>query len=937
MPTKSVLRPVPIAHVLLVSALASPLCGHLSRDIVGQGLFLNVASAQPSVDAPRGASREASRETTQDARSIPGSTEVPATGAVSANAGSTTVPPVAHPAAVPTEEQVTRYRNRLARNFAQRTRSMLQREFVFLGMLESGQTMLDVALELEPDNPFLWRLALDYAINLEDGSADAAKLAERALARLGQLEPEDELIRLRRLLAVVEQKQTAEERIALFQQLLAPESISRIGPSVAARLAFDFALLLRQTGDQTGFERELIHALNLDPFFPEATELAAGYFRTSAPDAAAEARALRQALLANPTREPAALGLAELCLKSGAYRAAADILNVVAGLVETDLPDLEFDAVLTDLCLANWGSDRMEAAVAVATKRQDSLNRVFRQTIERQGTTLSVEDRRNLAYPMSMPLATTFAAIVNSTSPESSPGVLQGVRVSTETTLRAMDEQSAGPDEKATVALQGAFAQLWLGGDVEFARAQVDAATSFAPLSDAARARFDGWFAIRANDFAKARELLAPFAATDTGAQLGLAVADAALGDQKAAARGFLAVARANPASAIGLWSRDRLRKIVGQDIQVIEKAESVEEAAKLPSEFLALMSSGAGRLMLRIYPRASNISAWDPMVFDIEITNRSPWPLAISPDGPLADTSTVTANVNVPGQPGTVPPFALLAINRRFAIPPGESLRIPLDVSLTDASFAMRDDALSGGFVSIHPILNWRTTERGLEPGPLGIEAESPLVHVRGERVSVAWIDESKAMLQDLAKVPDPERIAALAAVLLRASKDPLRYTDEERKALEGVPELLADAAKRLWPEARAWLVFALPKGELRELSVRASDLAGGGNPPPNSTATGAVAGTGVGTSQDEQKIVGLENVSAAPTLVPLDQVLSSDEDPLVRMAWIAVRVKRPEDQLLAKTFEHHNPRLAKFARDSFAWMNDVQEERRRKLNLSK
>jgi hypothetical protein len=177
---------------------------------------------------------------------------------------------------------------------------------------------------------------------------------------------------------------------------------------------------------------------------------------------------------------------------------------------------------------------------------------------------------------------------------------------------------------------------------------------------------------------------------------------------------------------------------------------------------------------------------------------------------------------------------------------------------------------------------------------------------------------------------------------VLLRASKDPLRYNEAERKALEGMPELLADAAKRLWPEARAWLVFASPKGELRELSVRASDL-GGGETADAAGAAGAVprsetgASAGGEPSKEVRQVVGLEAVSAAPTLAPLDAVLSADEDPLVRMAWIAVRVKRPEDQLLAATSEHPNPRLAKFARDFQAWMNDVQEERRRKLNLSK
>ena len=931
MTPKSVLRPVSIATLLRLWAV----CGG-GVSLIGAG-----ALAERAVAISPAFSQAASTEAASEA------SETTASGGASPSAAAGSAPRTGLTVVPPTAEQAARYRDRLARNFAQRTRNLLQREYIFLGMLESGKSMLDVALELAPESPFLWRLALDYAVTLEDGSPEAAELAQRALARLGQLEPQDELIRLRRLLVLVEQRQTAEARIALYRQLLAPESVERIGSSVAARLAFDLALLLRQTGDQPGFERELIHSLNLDPFFPEATEFAAGYFRTSAPDAASEARALRQALLANPTREPAALRLAELCLSSGAYRAAADVLAVVAELLQTNLPDLDFDAVLTDLCLAQWGSDRIEPALAIGTKRQDDLNRVFRQTIERQGTTLSVEDLRNLAYPMSMPLATTFAALANSVAPEESGNVLKGVRVSTETTLRAMDEQSAGADEKAATALQGAFVQLWLGGDIDFAKAQVDAATTFAPLSEAARARFDGWFALRANDLAKARELFTPFAATDTGAQLGLAVADAALGDQKAAARGFLAVARANPASAIGLWSRDRLRKIVGQDIQVVEKAEAVEEAAKLPPEFLSLLKSSAGRLMLRIYPRETNISAWDPMVFDVEISNRSDWPLAISPDGPLADTATVTANVNVPGQPATAPPFALLAINRRFAIQPGESLRVPLDVSLTDASFAMREDALSGGFVSIHPILNWRTTERGLEPGPLGVEAESPLVHVRGERVSLPWIEESIQSLRDTTKTPDPERIAALAAVLVRASKDPTRYTPAERQALEPLPQLLADAAQRLWPEARAWLIFAIPKGELRELAVRASELEGQnalGQPreaiPTDGTqpsGAGAPSASGAADPAETMKVVGLENVSAAPTLAPLDAVLASDEHPLVRMAWIAVRVKRPEDQLLAKTFEHPDPRIARFARDFAAWMNDVQDERRRKLNLSK
>lgn len=834
------------------------------------------------------------------------------------------------PAVPPSPEVAALYRDRLARAFAQRARSMLQREFVFIGMLESGQAMMEQAVTLAPDNPFIWRVALDFGVTMEDGDAEAAALVRRALARLTQLEPEDEVIRLRRLLALVEQKQTVEERSATLTALLTPSSIAKIGPSVAARLAFDFALLLRRAGDQEGFERELLRSIDLDPFFPEAAEFAAGYFRVRAPTAADEAAGLRSALLANPMREPAAMGLAELCMRAGAYRAAADILNVEAELLETSFPDLDFDVILSDLCLSFWGSGQTSSAAAVARKRQEALNSTFRRNVERTGSTLKVEDLRNLAYPMSLTLASTFAAFTHAVVPEQTPAALKAAVVSAETTLRAMDEQKADPTETAKVMLESAFLQLWLGGDVEQAKKWLDAAAALVPLSEAARARFDGFLALRAGDAAKAVELFTPIAETDVAAALGLALAEEATNNPKSAAKRYLTIAKAEPASALGIWSRDRLRSLVGQPVVILESAEDVERAAALPLDFLNLMRGDVSKILLSIEPKITDISPWDPMVFNVQVTNRSDWPLPITPEGPLFDTATVTATVNVPGEKQTQPPFALLPLNRRFSLAPGATMSIPIDVSLTDASFAMRDDALSGAFVSIHPIVNWRTTERGLEPGPLGIEAESPLVHVRGQKVDRAWIADTIAALNDSSKVPDPARIVALASVMVRASKEATRYTEEERALLKDAPKALVAATKRLWPEARAWLVFGLPKGQLREIR------AAGSQTPPAATGDSTATAGGQATAAPQVSIVGVESISAVPELEELDALLQSDEDSRVRMAWIAVRVKRPEDPVLQATAAHADPVLAKFAKDSFAWMSDVAEERRKKLNLT-
>ena len=814
------------------------------------------------------------------------------------------------------EAMTALYRERLARGFAQRARSMLQREYVFLGMLQTGRALMEDAVALDPDNPFLWRLVLDFAASIEEGDDGAAELASRAIGRILELEPDDEVMMLRRLLDAINRRQTAEERIAAFERLLSPESIDRIGPMVAARLAFDYAVLLRRTGDLAGFGRELLRAVELDPFFPEATEVAAGYFRVDAPGPVEEARALRAALLANPLRESAAIDLADLCLRNGAYQAASEVLEVLADVGRTEAADRGYDALLSRLVVALWGSGRPADAVTVVRRRQDGLNALLRAQFERQESAIPLSERKSMNYPISTSLAGAYAALARSSGPEAGEAQLKSAGDSTEVEVELLVRSGAEPEEVASVALEGAMLQLWLGGDVERAKSWIAKAESVASLSSDARARFDGLLALRTGDAVKAREILAPIAERDLPARLGLADALEKLGDRKGAAQQYLAVARASAGTAFGLWSRERLATLVGQKVEVVKDAAAVEEAARLPAEFMRVLRSSEDALLLRARPREADRAPWDPMVFDIELTNRSGWPLAITPDGPLLDTATVTVAVNVPGGRPSLPPLALVSIHRRFAIQPGESLVVPVELSLTDANPAMREDPISGAFVSIHPIINWRTTETGLEPGPLGREIESPIVHVRGERVNAAWVGESLAALRDPSKLPDPETIASLLALVVRDHRDPLAYPEEVRALIRQVPEAVEAAVPRLPPEARAWLVFAAPKGRQKELTIDASEIAS------------------IGTSDDPAASV--DTSSSAPSLERVDALLRSDPHPLVRKAWISVRCRRPEDSILDETIAMPDPALVRFATEFRSWMSDLQEERRRRLNLT-
>ena len=821
-------------------------------------------------------------------------------------------PPPATPPA-PTAAQQALVKDRLARALASRARIVLQREIVFLGVLNNSKVLLQRAIELSPDNPFIWRLALDLASILEDGDADAERWLSQGFTKLSQLEPDDEVIRVRRILDAIDRRQTAEQRIAASESMLTPQAVEAIGPRVAARIAFDLAMLQRRTGDAAGFERNLVRTLDLDPSFTQAAEVAAGYFRMTAPTLLDELRALRLAMLSNPTRPNAAAGLAEMCMAHGAYAAAADVLGVQVRIQSTSAIDESYDALLADYLLALWASGNPDLGIVTARERQRDLDVIYLAEIERQGMQITQEERANLHLPLPTPLATALAAVSEGTASPNAKVAIGNAQVAFEALIEQLTRRKAGREQIAATALECAWVQLWLGGSLDKAPSMISKSADYGPLSEAARARFDGWVAFRQNDLAKAKSLLEPIATTDLNARAGLALVREASGDRKDAARLLLEVARATPATALGIWSRERLFTMLGKRAALFPESDGVEAAAEMPADFVRVVQLGGDSLQLRIVPAQESARAWDPVRFDLELINRSEWPLAVSSDGPVKDSATVSASINIPGEMPRPPQIIILPIDRRFVIGPGETLRVPIDISVTDASAALRDDALSGALVSLHSIINWKTAQTGFEPSPLGVEVESPVVHIEGEKVTRAWVEQSLAQLRDAAQVPDPELIALLSGALVRKSTTPELIPADAREPLAQAGPVLADAAKRLWPEARAWLVFATPKGKRIEQGKEAQDL------------LDVVASGGV------------ELAAAVPELEALDAVLRGDESATVRIPWLAVRTRRPEDPTLAASLDSKDPAVKAFATDCKQWLIEARDERAKALNLKK
>ncbi|MSR41376.1 MAG: hypothetical protein EXS10_05675 [Phycisphaerales bacterium] len=778
-------------------------------------------------------------------------------------------------------------RDGLARNFAQSARQCLQRGRVFLGSLDAARELLLQSVALAPTNKEIWRVALDLGAVLEEGDPIGAKLGVDALEALSRLDPQDEGIRLRRLLGVIEQRQTAEARIAVSLRMLAPESIPQIGPRVAARLAYELATLYKRTGDLEGYEHWLLEATRLDPWFPDAANEAAGFMRLRV-GVLEEAGLLRAAALANPADGLTALALAQICLDNGAYNGAAGILEIECKVLQTSRPNVEYDTLLADLLLSFWGSGQWQAAESVYARRQQQLDLALRAEIDRRGALISLERRKEMQLPPTPVLITNVAAMLVSRRLEGAAVVVINTDSAFKLAIQSAEQVKLDQAEIASFWLQRAFVALWLGGTVEGATTSLATGVAMLPISAEARARFDGWFAFRANDFAKAESIFTPLSAADPASKMGLAMALEAQGRLRDAASQFLALAKAESASALGLYARESVWRLLGSTPQIFPDAPKLDAIASLPAGFRKVVEDPESVLLLTIKPRERITENFAPLRFDFVVTNRGDWPIAIAPNGPLRDTATAACSLSMSGQVATrIPPYEALSLSARLALAPGESVTAVYDATIGDGTRMFKLDPTVGGFATVHGILNWRTTTSGMEPGPLGVEVESDTVRVEGMRVESAWVAQAIAQISDPSTKPSPVTVAFLACALSRLETRPESIREDAQRSLETAAATLAPAIARLTPLEAAWVAAQVPP---------------------------------------ERK--NLAGFYAALDALP---------DPLVRMARLVARTESPDEALIELTLRDGPVEAQPLARALKDHRLGIVEERRENLDISK
>jgi hypothetical protein len=712
-------------------------------------------------------------------------------------------------------------KQRLARILAAFAARSLRKDELAVADIDLSTRLAQRAVELNPDDVWAWRILLG-AISLGD-PADAANDALRstAIERIVRLDPNDEVMRLRRIIDVIAKAPTAEERFAKYEFFLAPEQRAAVGAAVAARLSRDYALLLRRTGDIAGFERRLADAAALDPSYPEAAALAAGYFRFATEDEAKQAELLLAALVANPLDPLPMRSFATTMLDRGAYRTAARFLGIAADLSRTEFPILAFDELLGDLALATWAAGRGREAEDLLRRRQTRMHEYARDQMARQDPSLlgnpELLRQQRFAIP-SAQMAVRTAILRDVGDAATIANVVDGAFFSFDAEVEDLRKRLEGDptlsESVASALLEAAFYAYWLGENAAKGDEYVAKADATIPLNEGAKARFAAWSALRSADPSTALPLFEAIEGNDTTVRLGRALASIAGGKPRDGARILLEIAQATPGTLIGIDARARLQRLLGTTLPQSELAAKLEAVGdSLPTSFDRLFVDGARPLTFRIRLGDIRRELLGPLPVQLEITNNTPLPLAIDALGPIRELVAMQATVNVAGRATSfdVPPM-MIPIDRALSIPSRSTLVVPVDLAYTEIGVSTVQFVQQGYTVAIRGLLNWETSMGGFRAGPFGDNASADLLRVDGVRLSDEWV----AAAMERARAPrapsDLDDLLVLVHAATRAETKPETATEMQRTLFEGLWRDLPGILQSLDPYSLAWALFVFP-----------------------------------------------------------------------------------------------------------------------------
>jgi tetratricopeptide (TPR) repeat protein len=721
--------------------------------------------------------------------------------------------------------------SRLAEEFVRVAHTAVMSELLTTDAITTAVVLISEAAKLSPNNESIWRTMVEVA-----QMADMPVLRREAIRGLLLTSPRETKVQLSRLRDAIDRTNTVDQRMKVYEKLLSDGRSNLLDSRVAARLSLDAAHLQRQVGDVNQFARWLAESVALDPSYPDAITLAAGFFGDESADVYQRAELLASAVLSNIRDTTTQVALAEYLMAFGDYKDAKAIYENVLSDNAGDQKIIS-SSLLADIAISQWAAGDSVAALDTILARQQATDKIYRNKTRQSQPRISPLELARIHAPLSPKLSTTRAIVFSELDDPSQKAIAVDSAVGSILSFAKLYESQGETNSTRVVDLylQAAWVSIWLGEDVDTARLNIDHVKTIATIDPVEQNRLEGWIALRNTDLELAKTILTQIK-SDAAAQVGLAMIALSEGNEQEAARELLKVARDYGGTMLGVWSRNQLLKIVKADFEIRPEVQDLQKLMEGVLQTIDLyVKDPRPPVQLRVDPEVTTFGPYEPILVNVSLTNNTTIPITIAKNGPLQPLLLIQVVLEIPGAKiDSVPPI-IIPIDNELSIRPRETLVIQTDLRQQWIGGVVNSFPLQGASVRLKSTINFTAREtkgrtgRSMlvyEAGRIGMKDETEGFRIDGVRLNDVWVNHAIERASSISSIDDLTSMVLLTWTVadnvdIKIEKPLIpppegegqQNTDEEeqlRLKSEAVTTVLSNFPG-LGPMSQAWVVSTM------------------------------------------------------------------------------------------------------------------------------
>lgn len=695
---------------------------------------------------------------------------------------------------------------------------------------ELTSILLELALSLDPQNAELAR-DLAQAAWL---AGDEQRMLD-ATRQIIRVDPGDTVAQLRLISAKINEKQTLEERKAMYDRFLGDAGKS-LDAAVRSRLALDAALLEREAGNTSGFIERLHQATRLDPSHKAAASLAAQYYSSVRNDHATNLDYQIRLLKADPLDANVHMTIAKMLARQGAVVECQRFLDNALTLyaLETGEVSEQIEEIRISIQWQAQGSEvpmgPLDAAINdQRAEAQSRLDAYIAAQLPIDGLIKPTDIRYNLGINKMR----IFAAHANDER-EKVRVILDDIESLITDEISSFAQMSSAPGANVNALLAQVVIRMLdlntmraiVGLDSEKIREELEAMREQLPNATQQLDQIEPMALYAEGEYERCLEASEKYKRNPT-MKLIRAQSYERLGRTEEAIELYLQLTHSNVMDSIGAFCFTRLQKLgVADRVLTDEGREMIAIAARVPDWIEQMIKRPSSFQYLSVEHPKRVYHEGERPTLTIRLQNTAPVPLSVGPNAPINSrlliepVGVATPTNNFAG----LPRAKVLQLDNRLRLEPRESMSVTVNADSVSTDWLIEQQPgtslrqrwrLIQGFRARLADSAARQMQAspdqnvyGIVNSPLGLTAETQVVQRPGMRIADADANELAALLKGTDKDAHRRAIGAISARLINPGDAGAFENDALVRLVDAINELYTRSDE----PTRAAMMLMLP-----------------------------------------------------------------------------------------------------------------------------